>query len=143
MQPYNWYHKIFLGLHRSPTTTPDGQIFPANPKANASDITTESLKPNLEYATLAEWSNTAHKIRFVKIHYPLHPYYGKELKVVQLYKGKFVKLKAPDGQVRAIPLWMTDKDVCKQIKESDYPYCCIEALKKLTEIVSCFMNNRC
>jgi len=46
-----------------------------------------------------------------------------------------VHVKAPDGKsTRALPLWMTDEEVCSQIKISPYPYCSCSALMNLREL---------
>jgi hypothetical protein len=47
-----------------------------------------------------------------------------------------VCVKSPDGENgRALPIWMTDKEVCKQIEISPQPYCCWKALRRLMELL--------
>jgi len=47
-----------------------------------------------------------------------------------------VHVKAPDGKsTRALPLWMTEEEVCSQIKISPYPYCSCSALMNLRELI--------
>jgi hypothetical protein len=83
----------------------------------------------------AGWSKDAHKVGFVKVYYPFHPYYGETLRVVRVDRGQ-VHVKAHDGEsVRALPLWMTEKEVCRQIKISLYPYCSCKALRSLKELL--------
>ena len=86
----------------------------------------------------AGWANNAHKVSFVTIHYPYHPFFGEELKVVKIIKGRIFHVKAPDGDVRGVPVWMTDKDICAKIRESHDPYCSIDALKGLRDIILCY-----
>ena len=91
---------------------------------------------------MAGWANNAHKVNFVKIYYPFHPFYGQELKVVGDGKGRVVQVKALNGDVRRIPIWMTDKERCRQIKVSPYPYCSLNALKNLRKILLYFTSEQ-
>ena len=84
---------------------------------------------------MAGWAHTAHKVRFVRVHYPFHPYYGNELEIVRVDKDRMVHVVAPDGAIQGIPRWMTDEAICLRVKESSFPYCSIEALRSLRALL--------
>jgi hypothetical protein len=42
---------------------------------------------------------------------------------------------APSGAIQGIPRWMTDEEICLQIKESSFPHCSIEALRSLRALL--------
>jgi len=47
-----------------------------------------------------------------------------------------VHVKAPDGKsTGALPLWMTEEEICRQIKMSPHPYCSYRALRSLREVL--------
>jgi len=118
----------------------DDYIFSPNPLGEFLQFYLICRTLRMKPAPRARWGNTAHKVNFVKIYYPFHPYFEEELKVVRQDKGNIFHVKAPDGTVRGIPIWMTDKDKCSQIKESPFPYCSLNALKDLRELLSCFQK---
>jgi hypothetical protein len=90
---------------------------------------------NRKLEPMVGWSKDAHKVGFVKVHYSFHPYFGETLRVIRVDRGQ-VHVKVPDGEsVRALPLWMTEKEVCRQIKISLYPYCSCRALRSLKELL--------
>ena len=60
--------------------------------------------------------------------------------MVQINKGAIVHVKAPDDTVRGIPVWMTDKDKCSLIRESHFPCCSLNALKKLRGLLVCLQK---
>jgi len=51
--------------------------------------------------------------------------------VVRVDKDRMVHVITPSGAIRGIPRWMTDEEICLQIKESSFPYCSIDALRSL------------
>lgn len=84
---------------------------------------------------MVRWSKDAHKVGFIEVYYPFHPYFGQTLKVIRVDRDQ-VHVKAPDGKsVRALPLWMTEEEVCRQIKMSPHPYCSCRALRRLRELL--------
>ncbi len=86
---------------------------------------------------MAGWVKDAHKVKYLTIHYPFHPYFKQELKIVRSHNdGVIVEL--PDGTRRQVPKWMTDKEVCRRIKNSSYPYCSQNSLIALRELLSIF-----
>jgi hypothetical protein len=90
---------------------------------------------NTALAPRARWAKDAHKVDFVKIHYRFHPYFGQTLKVLRVDKDR-VCVKSPDGENgRALPTWMTDEEMCRQIEISSRPYCCWKALRSLLELL--------
>ena len=91
---------------------------------------------------MAGLSNNAHKGDFVRVHYAYHPYYGKEFKVISVFRDNSIRIKAPNGQRRGIPLWMTDKFICQNIRESGHPFCSLEALRELMRIINIFGINK-
>jgi hypothetical protein len=88
---------------------------------------------------MAGWVKDAHKVRYVTIHYPFFPYFEKDLKIVRSHiDGVIVQF--PDGTRRQVPKWMTDKEVCRRIKISSYPYSSQSSLIALRELLSVFRD---
>lgn len=71
----------------------------------------------------------------VVVHYPFHPYYQLTLSVLHTRKSGLVDVRAPDGTIRGLPVWMTQKDTCARIIRSPAPYCSVEALRELRGVV--------
>ena len=94
--------------------------------------------PDCECAPMGRWVNNAHKVGSVTVYYQNHPLYLHELKIVRFNKGKEVLVKAPDGTIRGIPVWMTDRVHCTQIRESAIPQCSCEALLRLRRLLDDF-----
>ncbi len=55
--------------------------------------------------------------------------------MVRVDKDRMVHVIAPSGAIQGIPRWMTDEEICLQVKESSFPYCSIEALRSLRVIL--------
>ncbi|MGC8495580.1 MAG: hypothetical protein ACP5SH_28050, partial [Syntrophobacteraceae bacterium] len=85
-----------------------------------------------------KWVNNAHKVSSITVYYQNHPLYLHELKTVRFNKGKEVLVKAPDGTIRGIPVWMTDRVYCAQIRDSANPQCSCEALLRLRRLLDDF-----
>jgi len=88
---------------------------------------------------MAGWSKDAHKVGFIEIHYPFHPGFKQRFKVIRVVKDHLI-VKGLDGRDRGIPTWMTEEDVCKQIKISPYPCCSHESLKRLKELAVLYIG---
>ena len=71
----------------------------------------------------------------VVVHYPFHPYYQLTLSVLHTRKSGIVEVRAPDGTIRGLPVWMTQKDTCARIIRWPSPYCSVEALRELRTVV--------
>jgi hypothetical protein len=71
----------------------------------------------------------------VKVHYFLHPLYGKEGYVVERRQygfEKFFVVRFFDSNTRHfLPAWMTDPESCKSCKIEDKPACSLTALQEL------------
>jgi hypothetical protein len=72
----------------------------------------------------------------VTVHYPLHPYYQLTLPVLRTIKSGIVHVRAPDGTMRGLPVWMTQKDTCIRIIPSTIPYCSVDGLRELRALLS-------
>jgi len=46
-----------------------------------------------------------------------------------------VYIAAPNGQVKGLPLWMTDESVCRTVRFAPRPYCHASALFHLGELI--------
>ena len=90
---------------------------------------------------MAGWSKGAHKVGFVTVYYPFHPCYRKKLTVIRVAKA-YIIVKLPDGSERGIPRWMTEQEVCKQIRISPYPYCSHNSLIRLKELLFSVSDKR-
>ncbi len=86
----------------------------------------------------AGWVNNAHKVGSVTIYYQNHPFYMRELRIVRFNKGKEVLVKAPDGTMRGVPVWMTDRIYCMQIRNASNPQCSWNALLRLRRLLDYF-----
>ena len=71
----------------------------------------------------------------VTVHYPHHPYYQLTLPVVRARKSGLVDVRAPDGTIRGLPIWMTQKHMCARIIPSPFPYCSVESLRELRTLL--------
>jgi hypothetical protein len=57
------------------------------------------------------------------------------LAVVREDKRGMVFVKAPDGYVQGVPQWMTDASICATVRSSPFPYCSVQALLDLVEVI--------
>jgi hypothetical protein len=73
------------------------------------------------------------------VHYPLSPFYGKELAVYRrVGSGVSIRLDASleESESRiAVPLWMTDRLACDQMQIGSSPHCSWEALLELCALI--------
>ena len=76
----------------------------------------------------------------MKVYYRWHPLHDKELEVVNIQnKGGelFYTIRVPASTIkRLIPSWITDKLYCQKFIQTDAPYCSLDALVELREILN-------
>jgi hypothetical protein len=73
----------------------------------------------------------------VTIHYPFHPFHGRELRVARRFAAGDVlrfELQADDRLV-LVPAWMTDADRCRQLTAGDEPRAAMTALLQLAALL--------
>ena len=71
----------------------------------------------------------------VVVHYPFHPYYQLTLSVLHTRKSGVVDVRAPDGTIRGLPIWIIQKDTCARLIRSPFPYCSVEAWRELRAVL--------
>jgi hypothetical protein len=85
-------------------------IDPSSPCRSSCQDTASRL-PCSKYQKNKPHQNTI-SLKIVKIHYPFHPLYGLELEVLSRsksgYKEGTIKIKAPNGFYKEVPIWMTE-----------------------------------
>lgn len=73
----------------------------------------------------------------VKVHYPFHPLFGGEFRVVRSYVlgGVFhFEVEVESGR-QALPGWMTEEVVCVSMTGGDAPVCSLTSLLRLRRLV--------
>jgi hypothetical protein len=89
-------------------------------------------------------SNTTHNPCTVRVYYRWHPFYDKLLDVVSIQRkgGElFYTVRIPDSIFnRLIPSWITDKLYCQKLIQKDEPYCSLESLAELREILDILLQ---
>ena len=94
----------------------------------------QALRTGRFYAT----RNDARYPRFVTVHYPLHPFYGRgELPVRQRCGvGDVEQIQVEvDQQRQAVPIWMTDEEGCARMTISFEPLCSLTSLLDLLALL--------
>jgi hypothetical protein len=74
----------------------------------------------------------------VTIHYPFHPFHGRELPVSRRFgtgETLHFELQADDRRV-LVPAWMTDVDWCRQLTAGDEPRASTAALLQLARLLN-------
>ena len=82
--------------------------------------------------------NDARYPRFVTVHYPLHPFYGRgELRIRQRCGvGDVEQIQVEvDQQRQAVPIWMTDEEGCARMTISFEPLCSLTSLLDLLALL--------
>ena len=96
------------------------------------------------YGSVRRQSNNTHRPSSVRVHYRWHPCYNKSLDVVWIQKigGElFYTVRIPDSNInRLIPSWITDKLLCQKLILKDEPYCSLESLAELREILDILLQ---
>ena len=69
----------------------------------------------------------------LKVHYPFHPLYGRELPVARRFgAGEILQFELQaDDRCVLVPAWMTDADACRDLTAGDEPRVSIGALLQL------------
>jgi len=77
----------------------------------------------------------------IKVHYPYHPLYGQEVKVVRRWtKGnkRFYVISFFDNTNVHLPTWMTDALICQRYIVQKEPHCALAALRSLIDFFDHF-----
>ena len=89
-------------------------------------------------------SYNTHNPGSVKVYYRWHPFYNKVLEVISLQKkgGElFYTIRVPNSNInKLIPSWITDKLFCQQLIQKAEPYCSLESLVELREILNILLK---
>jgi len=82
--------------------------------------------------------NDAHYPGNVTIHYPLHPFHGREFPVSRLFgTGETLRFELQTDDCRVlVPAWMTDADRCRQLTAGDEPRASVTALLQLGRLLN-------
>ena len=101
----------------------------------------KTVKTVPEFQTLTRspgWRNTTHKQLSIKVHYFLHPLYGREVQILKELKFRSEKVfVAPlfDKAVVHLPSWMSDPDYCSSCKTQEQPEASLDALRCLRKFL--------
>ena len=83
-------------------------------------------------------SNDARYSSFVAVHYPLHPFFGRgELPVCRrrgIGNVQHVEVEVDEVQ-QAVPLWMTDEQLCQRLTIGLTPHCSLTSLLELLSLL--------
>lgn len=79
----------------------------------------------------------AHKVKFATIYYSYHPLHSEYVKIIRQFGENYI-IQAQNGKRIGVPIWMTDKTKCFQIKHSSIPYCSYGALRELQSLLVCY-----
>jgi hypothetical protein len=72
------------------------------------------------------------------VHYPLHPFFGRgELTVRRRHGiGNVEHVEVQTADVRqAVPVWMTDEQLCRRLTIGFDPFCSLTALLQLDSLI--------
>jgi hypothetical protein len=87
---------------------------------------------------LGQWTYKTHKGGFVKVHYPWHPLYNCEAQVLNIVNrggDHFYTVRLPDSSRILLPAWMTDEAYCQRFVLREEPYCSVQALLELRQLL--------
>ena len=102
------------------------------------------MRESFTYGSVGGRSYNTHNPGSVKVYYRWHPLYNEELEVISIQKkgGElFYTIRVPNSNInRLIPSWITDKLFCQKLIQKDEPYCSLEALVELREILNTLLK---